>query len=331
MVKADVAELLQSWKNVKYSITSVERTKHSILKKYQQLSVSWKDKKYRELGSVLQECDKALNSILKTLTTAEKSISLLAKNLQEYEESSLGFSSSRGQRSSGRGELSQSYGSNWASNFFSNVFNRSRDINDLLKGVEYRPIGLSARQRSEQEIIANISGGDQTEGSCSSLAFAYAGNRAGYVVYDFRDGRSRIAFGLRSSVDQIANMEGVDSLIVDGRDDTLSTEQLISSMQAGREYYMATGGHAAIVRLSDEGLPQYLELQSANPEENGWHPLTAWSLSERFGCEDGQRQESSNYLIDLDSLQNNEEFLDLLGYINTDENAQVRGEDGYVR
>lgn len=36
-------------------------------------------------------------------------------------------------------------------------------------------------------------------------------------------------------------------------------------------------------------------------------------------------------IIELESLQNNAEFLNLLGYINTDESAQMRGESGYVR
>ena len=170
-----------------------------------------------------------------------------------------------------------------------------------------------------------------TEGSCSSLAFAYAGNRAGYVVYDFRDGQSREVFSSRSSIEQIANMSGVNSVILHGTDDTICAEQLMSGMEPGRQYYMATGAHAAVVRLNENGIYQYLELQSGVPNENGWHPLTQSSLYSRFGCEDGQSREYANYLIDLDSLQSNREFLDLLGYINTDESAQMRGASGYVR
>lgn len=159
----------------------------------------------------------------------------------------------------------------------------------------------------------------------------YAGNRAGFVVYDFRDGQSREAFSSRSSIEQIANMDGVTSVILRGTDDTICAEQLMSSMEPGREYYMASGAHAAVVRLNNEGHYQYLELQSGIPSENGWHPLTLSTLYSRFGCEDGQSREYANYLIDLESLQNNTEFLDLLGYINTDEFAQMRGASGYVR
>ena len=209
-----------------------------------------------------------------------------------------------------------------------NIFDR---IFRSLKGVEHRPIERATEERTEQQIISSISGGDMTEGSCSSLALAYVGNRAGYVVYDFRDGQSRTVFSTRRSIEQIANLEGVNSVILRGTDDTLCAERLMASMETGREYYMATGAHAAIVRLNDEGHYQYLELQSGIPSNNGWQPLTLNALSVRFGCEDGQAMECSNYLIELDSLQNNTEFLNLLGYINTDESAQVRGASGHER
>ncbi len=102
-------------------------------------------------------------------------------------------------------------------------------------------------------------------------------------------------------------------------------------MERGKQYYMATGAHAAVVRLNNEGTYQYLELQSGNPSENRWHSLTLRDLYLRFGCEDGQSREYANYLIDLDSLQNNASFLNLLGYINTDKSAQMRGASGHVR
>ncbi len=223
-------------------------------------------------------------------------------------------------------ELSSSGG-----NIFDRIFRRNDSLDKSLKGVEHRPIERATEERTEQQIISSISGGDMTEGSCSSLALAYVGNRAGYVVYDFRDGQSRTVFSTRRSIEQIANLEGVNSVILRGTDDTLCAERLMASMETGREYYMATGAHAAIVRLNDEGHYQYLELQSGIPSNNGWQPLTLNALSVRFGCEDGQAMECSNYLIELDSLQNNTEFLNLLGYINTDESAQVRGASGHER
>ena len=331
IVNADVSELLQTHKNMQTAISSIEATKSAITKKYQQLGSEWKDKKHKELGIVIQDCSKALNEILKVLLKGEKFVGSLAKNLQAYEDTELGYSSNQMQAASETGEFSRTIGSNGGRSFFANIFNRNQDIHDALKGVEYKPIEPASQSRSEQQIISSISGGDMTEGSCSSLAFAYAGNRAGFVVYDFRDGQSREAFSSRSSIEQIANMDGVTSVILRGTDDTICAEQLMSSMEPGREYYMASGAHAAVVRLNNEGHYQYLELQSGIPSENGWHPLTLSTLYSRFGCENGQSREYANYLIDLESLQNNTEFLDLLGYINTDEFAQMRGASGYVR
>lgn len=211
------------------------------------------------------------------------------------------------------------------SNISDRIFRRNDSLDKVLKGVEHRPIEFAAEERTEQQIISSISGDDNTKGSCSSLALAYAGNRAGYVVYDFRDGQSRDVFSTRRSIEQIANLDGVNSVILRGVDDTLCAEQLMTRMEIGREYYMATGEHAAIVRQNNEGYYQYLELQSDIPSDNGWQPLTLNALSVRFGCEDRQATECSNYLIELDSLQSNTEFLNLLGYINTDESAQARG------
>ncbi len=322
LVNADTSAILEAWQNIVQAVSSIESTKSSLTQKYEQIGDGWNDKKYRELGNIVQECNKSLNTILRTLTKAQKPIGMLARSLQEYEETSLGYET---------GGASRAFGSNGNGGIFSSIFNRHQSIREALKGVEYRAILPTSTARSEQQIISSISGGDMTEGSCSSLALAYAGNRAGYVVYDFRDGQSREVFSSRSSIEEIANMDGVASVILHGTDDTACAEQLMSNMQPGRQYYMATGAHAAVVRLNNEGIYQYLELQSGIPSENGWHSLTPRALYSRFGCEDGQSREYANYLIDLDSLQNSTEFLNLLGYINTDEFEQMRGANGHVR
>lgn len=331
LVNADSTTVLAAYQNIARAVSSIEATKASVTRKYQQLGTDWNDKKYRELGDVIQECSKSLNAILKILLQAEKPLATLAKSLQEYEDTTLDAYANQGQTPGETDEMSRLLGSNGANGFFANIFNRNQTIKEALKGVEHRPIAIATFARSEQQIISSISGGDMTEGSCSSLALAYAGNRAGYVVFDFHDGRSREVFSSRSSIEHIANMSGVNSVVLNGVDDTVCAERLMSHMEPGRQYYMATGAHAAIVRLNNDGIYQYLELQSGVPNENGWHSLTSWALYSRFGCEDGQSREYANYLIELDSLQNNTEFLDLLGYINTDESAQMRGASGHVR
>lgn len=84
-VNVNLGELLQASNSIKTAIGSIESTKSSISRKYQQLSNEWKDKKYKELGEIIQECNRALNSILKTLLQGEKYLALLVKSLQEYE------------------------------------------------------------------------------------------------------------------------------------------------------------------------------------------------------------------------------------------------------
>ena len=194
--------------------------------------------------------------------------------------------------------------------------------------VEYRSVELFGRYRSSDEIIERLGGGDRTDGSCSSLAFAYIGNRAGYDVLDFRDGQSRRFFSANSSIDMIANLPGVTATIVSGFDDIACTNTLLSSMQEGKEYYLATGQHAAIVRKVGEHY-EFLELQSS--WSNGWKRLDDNILINRFGCEISQKYQYPNFLIDTESLLSNREFIDILGYLNTAETEQRKGVGGHVR
>lgn len=195
------------------------------------------------------------------------------------------------------------------------------------KNVEHNVIEKFGYERTTGDIVERLGGGDKTQGSCSSLAFAYAGNKAGYDVLDFRDGESRKFFSSNSSISMIAGLPGVNSKIVSGFDDVECADRLLSEMEPGKEYYLATGQHASIVRLNN-GHYEYLELQSAT--DNGWHLLYDARLYDRFGC-GLNRIEYPNFLIDVDSLSQCNEFLDILGYINTAECNQRKGESGHVR
>lgn len=57
-------------------------------------------------------------------------------------------------------------------------------------GAEYVDVKKHEVQPTQDEIIKRVGGGDMTAGSCSSLAFAFAGNMCGYDVLDFRGGKS---------------------------------------------------------------------------------------------------------------------------------------------
>lgn len=195
--------------------------------------------------------------------------------------------------------------------------------------VAYRPIEPAPVARTTEQIVERLSGGDLTEGSCSSLAFAYAGNKAGYDVLDFRDGGSRSFFATRTSIQKIADLPGVQSTVLCGQDDFDSAGRLFGGMESGKEYYLAIGQHAAIVRRNGDHI-EYLELQHPSGG-NGWHELSAFLLEKRFGCSRARSFAVSSFLLEVDSLTKCREFLRLLGYINTEGSQQRKGVSGNVR
>ena len=197
------------------------------------------------------------------------------------------------------------------------------------KGVHHNSIQQFGKERTSEEITERISGGDITEGSCSSLALAFSGNEVGYDVLDFRDGNSREYFSSRSSIEKISKLPGVKSSIEYGTDDVNCVSSLLQSTIKGRNYYLATGGHAAIVRQGNNQF-EYLELQHPG-SGNGWHPLNESVLINRFGCSRNRYNKNSSFLIDTYTLANSQEFLDILGYINTDCKEQRKGSSGNVK
>ena len=207
---------------------------------------------------------------------------------------------------------------------FISIMNELKEAN-----VDYLSIELANKKRTSNEIIERLSGEDLTEGSCSSLAFAYVGNKAGYDVLDFRDGESRAFFSSRKSIRKIANLPNINSEIVCGKNDIQCVNKLFETMKAGKEYYLATGQHASIVRRNNDSF-EYLELQHPSTG-NGWHNLDDNILLSRFRCSKTHSLEFSNFLIDVESLSNNQEFLSILGYINTSKLSQKKGELGNVR
>lgn len=212
----------------------------------------------------------------------------------------------------------------------SQVSNTYIDLVDDIdnNNISYFPFVRFSGERTEKDIIERLGGGDQTDGSCSSLAFAYCGNKAGYDVLDFRDGNSRKFFGKNKYILRIAELPNVNAKVEWGKDDEACANRLMDQMEPGKEYYLATGLHAAIVRLYN-GRYEYLELQQPK-ELNGWYPLHSMSLIERFSC-DVNPVELPNFLIEVESLSNCTEFLDLLGFINTAESEQNKGDAGYAK
>lgn len=78
-VNADATQLLTILKNMRTSISSIETTRSSVKMKYQQLGIGWNDKKYDELGTIVKDCNKALNDILQIMLRPKNTLLHLQK------------------------------------------------------------------------------------------------------------------------------------------------------------------------------------------------------------------------------------------------------------
>lgn len=217
--------------------------------------------------------------------------------------------------------------------------------------VAYREPKPLKKPLTDDEIIERIAGGDMTKGSCSSAALAFIGNKSGLDVLDFRGGASQVLFSNRYTVAEIAQLPGVKSKIVASNDYLGAAHELMDTMESGKLYYMATGSHAAIIRRANGGF-EFLELQSRYktwedveasnlPERikkrmtpNGFLPLDDDVLEHRFGCDDRGYsfiRKPDNVIIDIESLYGNEEFNEMLGYLNTASGKQSKGMSGSAK
>lgn len=200
--------------------------------------------------------------------------------------------------------------------------------------IEYRKVEELDAVPSVEEIISRVGGGDETiRGSCSSVELAYIGNRNGFNVLDFRGGESTKFFAKSGNIIRIANLPSVRSTVLKAGNDIEAAISLLKTVDEDKEYFLATGKHAAIVKKVGKGY-YYLELQDS--KHNGFKALTTRALKKRFSCKKshssyGVKLEQTNVLIDASSLNNNEEFKRILGYINTAETLQKKGAGGYVK
>lgn len=197
--------------------------------------------------------------------------------------------------------------------------------------VEHLAVSELSKTLTEDEIISRVSGGDLTTGSCSSLAFAYAGNRCGFDVLDFRGGISQGFFSRTGNIMSIA--EKVGGTVAKHTNDYKKAKDLLKLTQRGKEYYFTCGSHAAIVRRTETGF-EYLELQS--PYVNGFKPLDENVLKRRFAAKKshtvyGTKCETRDCIIDIDLLRKDSGFRRMLGYINTAKDKQRKGKSGTTR
>lgn len=195
------------------------------------------------------------------------------------------------------------------------------DQEDVLKKnkVVFNQVKPHTKEVSDDDIIARVGGGDLTAGSCASVGLAFAANKAGYDVRDFRGGDSRKHFCSYNNLAAMGRALGADtSALVSGMD-------LMKTTQVGKLYYCVSGCHAAIVRKIANGKYEYLELQSAT--SNGWKPLNAKVFSTRFAS----RGRNRGFILDIDSFKDLQEFHQIMGYINTNETDQEKGTKGTIK
>ena len=201
------------------------------------------------------------------------------------------------------------------------------------RNIEYKPVERHTKQPTENDIITAISGGDKTSGSCASVGIAYIGQKHGLNVLDFRGGKSMDYFSGKAAKVQMFEALGA-TLIEESKfkSDLANGKRILSQMVKGKEYYLSVGRHASIVRLSDEGKPQYLELQHAT--KSGWRDFSddvRETLKWRFGCSSSSSYWNTAYLTDIDQFSDNDEFRTLMGFINTNESEQRKGTHGTIK
>lgn len=206
------------------------------------------------------------------------------------------------------------------------------DLVDMLEDskVAYREVKKHAKALAESEIISALAGGDLTQGSCASLGLAYMGQKGGLNVLDFRDGASRSFFSNSFNLQRISRLPGVNAIRETARSSVTAGNRLLKQVETGKEYYLVSGRHAAIVRKTDDGALQYLELQSA--KYSGWHNFDEnprYTLKNRFGETSGYDVDC--FMIEVDSFKDSDDLKQLLGYINTAEDKQRKGVYGTIK
>ena len=206
------------------------------------------------------------------------------------------------------------------------------------QNIEYIAAEKLQKPLTTDEIIDKISGGDLTDGSCASLAYAFAANKAGLDVTDYRGGESRKFFsssnGNTRSLALNYKVGLYDSNISnDGHKSAM--DFLDNNVKENEFYIFGAGKHAAIVRKNG-GKIEYLELQSENKSENKFHELNTRELKRRFGMKKtstmyGHKMPNAIALTNISEITKEPGFAEMMGYINTAPGKQRKGDAGHAK
>ncbi len=202
-------------------------------------------------------------------------------------------------------------GKSTASNVVSQDSVLSSSFRNKLSNITYNPCANLTQVETEDIRIFVIGGWDMTDGSCASVALAYAGRENGIDVRDFRDGESRDWFADKQNKRDMAAECGISHTLINSYD--TGWEKLKSAnLEDGVEYLIGYAQHMSVIRRNKNSF-EYLELQSLY--SNGWHKLNSGELKSRFGAKDSGRYDSLD-IYDVRTCKG-DKFKEILGYINT--------------
>lgn len=71
------------------SIESFKKTGSNLVRSYQQAGGSWKDSKYKQLGSIVSDCKSALDNPISELESCRAKLEALLAAIIEYESTNL--------------------------------------------------------------------------------------------------------------------------------------------------------------------------------------------------------------------------------------------------
>lgn len=207
--------------------------------------------------------------------------------------------------------------------------------------VQYNPVQNHTNIPSEEDIIKVLAGADKTSGSCASVGMAYIGQKHGLDVRDFRGNESMETFRSWENLQELTQIKGMKVLKANGASSLTVGNRLLKQVEVGKEYYLVTGQHAAIVRKTSDSVLQYLELQADSSQEAdygaGWKDFdrnARYTLSWRFGCDSKSNSwhEKLDFMVDVsDSAFDTDEFKSILGYINTNIGEEMKGKGGGIK
>ena len=223
-----------------------------------------------------------------------------------------------------------------------NAYNEAKLIDKMeARGVEYREPKsnlFGGTKPTTNEVVERLAGGDLTEGSCASVGLCYIGQKDGWDVLDFRDGKSREFFAggwdNREFIRGVAQETGKPMLTESTSTGSGGAIRLAKQMVPDKEYYFVTARHAAVMRIHD-GYVEYMELQSS--WRNGWIPMAP--VEDRAGLDRGFRSRfgaSRNisgeaYMMDINDMKDSKLLHRAYGYMNTAEDKQRKGSGGHER